>query len=93
MTATLTAVYRGGTFHPTTPPDLPDGATVQLTVVADPAPPPAEPSPEGKSPGERAYDIIRAITARSARPGPPDPVAAEHDRYLYGEEGDRGDVR
>jgi hypothetical protein len=83
MTATLTAVYSGGKFHPTTPPDLPDGATVQLTVVAEPTP-----LPGGKSPGEQAYDIIRAITARHA--GKSDPigdglaVSENVDKILYG---------
>ena len=66
MTATLTAVYRGGVFHPATPPDLADGTTVQLTLVATPTPPPAG----GMPPGRAAYEMIRAIAALPTE-GPP----------------------
>ena len=87
MTAVFTAVYSGGKFHPTTPPDLPDGATVRLTVEAD-APdstaPPDTPTP---------YEILAAISRRSAKPGPFDDASVNHDKYLYGETGAPGHVR
>lgn len=82
MTATFTAVYRGGVFHPASPPDLADGATVTLTVSADSPPPPV-----GPSPGQLAYEIIRAIVARHA--DTPDPigdglvVSENVDKVLY----------
>jgi predicted DNA-binding antitoxin AbrB/MazE fold protein len=34
--STFDAVYQDGVFRPATPPDLPDGIAVRLTVVADP---------------------------------------------------------
>jgi hypothetical protein len=67
MTSTFTAVYADGKFHPTTRPDLPDGTTVTLTVATTSPLPSAE-----QSPGELAYETIRAIVSRHA--GKPDPI-------------------
>lgn len=85
---TFDAVYRGGALHPLTPLALAEGAAVRVTVeeAATPA-----------AVGQSAYEILTAITTRSvppARPGAvPDDGSVNHDKYLYGAPGDRGDVR
>ena len=45
MSAIIDAVYQDGVFRPATPPDLPDGTAVRLSVVqAVPDSPPREPA-------------------------------------------------
>lgn len=85
MTIAVDAVYQNVVFRPTTPPDLPEGTAVRLTV--EPAPPAAPPTD-----GPSAYAILTAITARSVKPGPPETTSRDHDKVLYGERGDPGDV-
>lgn len=74
MSATITAVYRDGSFHPTDPPALPDGATVRLVVVPDP---PAVPPPPPPTLDEVLARIRATAAARGDSPtGPPDPAVA-----------------
>ena len=86
MSTVIDAVYQNGVFRPTTPPDLPDGAAVRLTVVA--AASPAAPAPTGAE----AYARIQEIIARSYKPGPPENTSENVDAILYGRPGDPGDV-
>jgi predicted DNA-binding antitoxin AbrB/MazE fold protein len=85
---TFDAVYRGGALHPLMPLGLAEGTPVRVTLES---PTPVAP------PGSSVFDIITAITARSvASMSPsarPDDVARNHDKYLYGDVGDRSDVR
>lgn len=83
MTTVIDAVYQDGVFRPATPPDLPDGTPVRLTVV------PATPAPTGAE----AYARIQEIIARSHKPGPPENTSENVDAILYGRPGDPGDVR
>jgi predicted DNA-binding antitoxin AbrB/MazE fold protein len=86
MSTIIDAVYEHGVFRPAVPPDLAEGTSVRLTV--SPAEAPAPP-PEGRT----AYDIIAAIVARSAKPGPAENTSENVDAILYGRPGDHGDVR
>ena len=63
MPEVIDAVYLGGVFRPTVPPDLPEGAAVRLTVLPTTLP---SGSPEDRP----AIEVIKAIIARSAEPGP-----------------------
>jgi hypothetical protein len=80
MTAVIDAVYRGGVFRPATPPDLPDGTPVRLTVVpATPAPPRAPLDPAD------VLARIQAIAALPEEPGGDKTVTSETvDQTLYG---------
>ena len=86
MTAVIDAVYRDGVFCPATPPDLPEGTAVRLTVV-----PNAPTSPQFTG-AERAA-LIHEIIARSYKPEPPENVSEDVDAHLYGQPRDPGDVR
>ena len=71
MTAVIDAVYRGGVFCPATPPDLPEGTAVRLTVV------PA-------TPARPLLGLLAALQQLPDNPDAPTDGAAQHDHYLYG---------
>ena len=86
MSTTFNAVYRDGVFRPDSPPDLPDGATVRLTIV-----PEIKPHPNQLTGPELLAHILKS--AAKARPGPPENTSENVDAILYGVKGDPGDVR
>lgn len=73
----IDAVYTGGVFRPATPPDLPDGTTVRLTVT--PALATAAPDPAA---------VLARIRAAGAKFNPatdnPTVTSANVDSILYG---------
>lgn len=72
------AVYQDGVFRPTTPPDLPDGTAVRLTVV------PATPARPTLDPAE-VLARIRAIAAKfNPATDNPHVTSANVDEILYG---------
>ena len=75
MTTQFTAIVESGRLRPTVPVELPEGATVEVTIVA-----PQEPRPGG-SPAE----ILAGIAALSTDPVDPT-TSARHDEILYGRE-------
>ena len=83
---TIDAVYQGGVFRPVSPPDLPEGTRVQLTIDAADAP------KQQPLTGEALMELIRSIAAK-ANPGPPENTSENVDAILYGVRGDPGDVR
>ena len=87
MSAVIDAVFQGGVFRPATPPDLPEGTAVRLTVVVSATPTPPPPT------GAEVYARIQEIIARSYKPGPPENTSENVDAILYGRLGDPGDVR
>ena len=79
MSIILGAIYRDGAFYPDTPPDLPEGAAVSLSVLATAV------TPSRPLTGEALLARIRAIVGKfdpaTDRPG----VTSENvDRILYG---------
>lgn len=86
MSTIVDAVYRDGVFRPATPPDLPDGTAVRLSVV------PALPAKPHLT-GAEGYALIQKMIARSHKPGPPENTSENVDAILYGQSGDPGDVR
>jgi predicted DNA-binding antitoxin AbrB/MazE fold protein len=85
MAAVIEAVYRDGVFRPAVPPDLPEGATVRLEIVS------TIPAATVLTTEEREERTarIRAIIARSYRPGPPESTSENVDAILYGPNGAR----
>ena len=78
MSAIIDAVYRDGVFRPATPPDLPDGTAVRLSVLPSL---PATPPPDGR----RAFELLRVIAEMPLEPGgDPTVTGRDHDRILYG---------
>lgn len=74
---TFEAVYRDGVFRPATPPDLPEGTAVKVTVVAEPLPPrPHDPA--------AVLELLREIAAMSDPSAPLEHTARDHDKILYG---------
>ncbi len=84
MTTTIQAVYRGGMFHPTSPPpELPDGTPVELTMSVTPPDDPLHPA--------AVLARIRAIAAvREVTPPVDDGLVVSENvgEILYG--GPRG---
>ena len=89
MTTAVDAIYQNGVFRPTTPPDLPDGTAVRITVE----PRPSAAAPPGPLDPAVVYARIRAIAALSDPNGPPENTSENVDAILYGKPGDPGDVR
>ncbi|HET6573565.1 MAG TPA: antitoxin family protein [Fimbriiglobus sp.] len=80
MTAVIDAVYRDGVFCPATPPDLPEGTAVRLTVVPAAPTPPAAP----RDPAE-VFARLKRIAEMPEEPGgDPTITGRDHDRTLYG---------
>jgi hypothetical protein len=72
---TVKAVFENGVFRPKEPVDLPEKTEVE--VLLPPSPPPAdEDDPTGWKTARRFIGFIE-----DAPEG--EPIAAEHDRYLY----------
>jgi predicted DNA-binding antitoxin AbrB/MazE fold protein len=80
MPTVIYAVYQNGVFHRTTPPDLPDGAAVRLTVE----PASANPATEALDPAA-VHQRIREIAAKSRVSGTVETTARDHDQILYGD--------
>jgi predicted DNA-binding antitoxin AbrB/MazE fold protein len=81
MSAVVDAVYQNGVFRPATPPDLPDGTPVRLTVV--PATPPVPPPPPPT--GAEVYALIQKIIAKyNPATDNPDVTSENVDQILYG---------
>jgi predicted DNA-binding antitoxin AbrB/MazE fold protein len=78
-TTTIDAVYQGGVFRPSTPPDLPDGAAVRLTVVTAPV----EQGPLQLD-SAAVVERIQAIVAKARVTGRVETTARDHDQILYG---------
>jgi len=81
MTTAIDAVYQNGVFRPTTPPDLPDGTAVRLTIL------PASRSATPSAPLDPAAVLarIRAIAALPEEPGGDPTVTSRNvDEILYG---------
>jgi hypothetical protein len=75
MTAHFTAVVEQGRLRPTTPVELPEGAELEVYVIAPPS------TPAGRSPAA----VLAAIAALP--PTPVDPTTSNlHDQVLYGRE-------
>lgn len=74
---TIRAIYEGGVLKPSEPLDLPEGSEVVLVVRRLDAVT-ADDDPSG-------WQTMRKIIGmwRDAPPG--EPIARDHDRYLYGE--------
>jgi predicted DNA-binding antitoxin AbrB/MazE fold protein len=85
MTGVIEAIYENGVFRPAVSPDLPEGAAVRLQIV------PSAPAAKELTPAEREERMagIRAIIARSYRPGPPENTSENVDAILYGPNGAR----
>jgi predicted DNA-binding antitoxin AbrB/MazE fold protein len=79
MTAVIDAVFRGGVFCPTTPPDLPEGTAVRVVVAAASAPPrpPLDPA--------EVFARLKRIADLPEEPGgDPTITGRNHDLILYG---------
>jgi predicted DNA-binding antitoxin AbrB/MazE fold protein len=75
MTIQFTAIVEDGCLRPTAPVDLPEGAAVEVFVVA----------PDGAPAAGSPSEILARIAALSSSPS--DPATSErHDEVLYGRE-------
>jgi len=76
MTRTIQAVFEGGVFKPREPVTLEEGATVELTVRADPPFAAADPA--------RVLRMMEEIAALPLRSPDDGFSGADHDKLLYG---------
>ena len=87
MTITLEATFESGAFHPVRPVELPEGASVRLTV--EPAAPPvvaesdslAATEPDSEANADDPLEAVIGICTTGPRDG-----AQHHDKYIYGRE-------
>ena len=86
----ISAVYQDGVFRPDVPPDLPEGATVRLSIIT-PAPEPTVPliGPELLALISKSWKKFNPNTDR------PQVTSENVDQILYGSggSGGPGDVR
>ena len=88
--ATVNAVYRDGAFHPEVPVELPEGASVRLSVEPDrPQPPSPLVGPELLALISKSWPKLNSATDR------PEVTSENVDKILYGSggRGGSGDVR
>ena len=87
MTITLEATFEAGAFHPVRPVELPEGASVRLTVEPAALPVGSEsdsPVASELDPDTDADDPLEAVIGICTT-GPRD-GAQHHDKYIYGRE-------
>ncbi len=73
---TLSCIFEKGVLRPQQPIALPEGAEVEVIIVA-------KSGPARKTPGE----IMTEIAALPVEGGGDPFTSRDHDRYLYGEQG------
>ena len=75
---TFDAVYQDGVFRPATPPDLPEGTAVKVSVVPEPA-------PQRQHDPAAIYAMLKEIADMPAEGGDNKAFSGrDHDKILYG---------
>ena len=77
MKSTITAVFEGGLFRPTTPLALAEGTRVELIIVNG--------EKNGNISGRTAASILAEIAAMPTSGGDPR-TSQDHDQILYGKQ-------
>ncbi len=85
MTTTVEAIYEAGVLRLLEPVELPEGAQVKVTVVANGVKLLDGPKTDPRTPAQ----IMAEIAALSISHGEVETSSRDHDHILYGEKGAR----